>query len=150
LRPPFPEGSYAEDGTGVVENWQGPYLYADRGSTLYFMEAKAVWKPRNDLTLSAEYLLGTTGTSYGRWGWRGWMVLADYSITDRMHVWGRYSALDDSDWLITGLFMKASEVSCGVGYEIFRDVEVRVEYRHDFSNVTPDFDSVSVHLTAAF
>jgi hypothetical protein len=134
----------------VVENWQGPNLEAQRGSTLYFIEAKATWKPRRDFTLAAEYLLATTGTSYGRWGWHGWMVLADYAVTARAHVFGRYSSLDDSDWLVTGIFQKAQEVSGGAGYEIRDGMEVRFEYRHDFSNVTRDFDSVSVHLTMAF
>jgi hypothetical protein len=150
LRPPYPIDSYGSEGTFVVENWQGPNLVAERGSTLYFVDANMTWRVRPDLSLSLEYLWGRTGTSSGPWGWSGWMVLLDYSITDRVHIWGRYSALDDSDWIITGLFMKASEVSCGIGWEIHDGVEIRVEYRHDFSNVTPDFDSVSIHLTMAF
>src|SRR5207253_1430072 len=150
LRHPFPAGAYGYDGAAVVENWQGPNLTAERGSTLYFLEAKATWQPRADLFLAAEYLLGTTGTSYGRWGWHGFAFLADYSVNARMHVFGRWSALDDSDWLITGIFMKAQELSCGIGYEIADGVEIRAEYRHDFSNVTPDFDSVSIHLAMSF
>lgn len=139
-----------DDPAAVALNWQGPYLIAERGSTLYYLQLKATWRPRRDLMLAAEYLFGTTGTSYGRWGWHGWMLLADYAITDRTYIWGRWSALDDSDWLITGFFQKCQEVSCGIGYEIHDGVEVRVEYRHDFSNLTPDFDSVSIHLTATF
>jgi hypothetical protein len=67
-----------------------------------------------------------------------------------MHVFARWSALDDSNWLITGIFQKCQEVSGGVGYQIFDGVELRGEYRHDFSNVTPDFDSISIHLTFPF
>lgn len=150
LESPYPAGAYGYDGAAVVENWQGPNFVAERGSTLYFLELKGTWRPRPDLTLGAEYLFGRTGTSYGPFGWSGWLVLADYNITDRTHIWGRYSALDDSDWLVTGIFMKASEVSCGIGHEVVDDVELRFEYRHDFSNVTPDFDSVSVHLLMSF
>lgn len=151
LRHPFPQDSYGDDGASVVENWQGPNLYAERGGTLYFVDAKATWRPRRDLTLSAQYLLGTTGTSGGgQVGWHGWLVLADYSVTDRLHIFGRWSALDDSDWLINEIYQKNQEVSGGAGYAFRDGVEVRVEYRHDFSNVTPDFDSVSIHLTMAF
>ena len=58
--------------------------------------------------------------------------------------------MDDSDWLVTGIFQKCQEVSGGAGYHLCDGVEIRGEYRHDFSNVTPDFDSVSVHLTFGF
>lgn len=150
LREPYPDEGYGETGTSVVENWQGPNLYADRGGTLYFMEAKATWQPRSDLMLAAEYLLARTSTDEGNLGWHGWMLLADYMLTDRLHVFGRYSYLNDSDWMVTGVYQKAQEVSCGFGFEIWRDVELRAEYRHDFSNETPDFDSVSVHLAASF
>jgi hypothetical protein len=150
LRSPYPKGGYGGNGGEVVENWQGPNLTAESGSTLYFTELAATWRIRPDLTLSGEYLLGTTGTSYGYWGWSGVMVMADYSINDRTHVWGRYSWLDDSDWLITGIFQTCQEVDCGIGWEIVRDVELRFEYRHDFSNFTPDFDSISAHLLMSF
>jgi hypothetical protein len=150
LNHPFPPGAYGDDGAAVVQNWQGPNLVAERASTLYFVNVSAKWRPRHDLTLAAEYLLGTTDDDTGQWGWHGWLVLADFAVTDRMHVWGRYSALDDSDWLITGLFHKLQEASCGVGYEIREGVEVRGEYRRDWSTVTPTFDSVSIHLTMAF
>jgi hypothetical protein len=150
LRHPFPQDAYGYDPAAVVENWQGPNLVAEGGSTLYFTDLNVTWRPRPDLTLAVEYLLGRTGTSNGPWGWHGWMVLVDYELSDRTHVFARWSMLDDSDWLITGLFAKFQEVSCGVGHEIWDGVEVRIEYRHDFSNVTGDFDSVSIHLAMAF
>jgi Putative beta-barrel porin-2, OmpL-like. bbp2 len=150
LRPPFPSGGYGYDGAAVAENWQGPNLTAERRGTLYFVEAKATWRPVPDLMLAAEYLLARTDISNGSEGWHGWCVLADFDVDDRLHIFGRWSALDDSDWLVTGTFQKCQELSTGAGYQIFDGVELRGEYRHDFSNVTPDFDSVSVHLTFAF
>src|SRR3989440_8201178 len=106
LRHPFPNEAYGYDGAAVVENWQGPNLVAERGGTLYFVDANATWRPRRDLTLALEYLLGRTGTSEGPWGWHGWMALIDYDLTDHTHLFARWSALDDSDWLITGIFQK--------------------------------------------
>jgi hypothetical protein len=150
LRAPYDDDSYGENGDHVVDNWQGPVLYAQRGGTLYFVEGTASWQPIPELTLAAEYLFARTSVSYDDFGWQGWMVLADYHFTDHVHVFARYSALNDSDWLMTEVFQKCSEASCGVGYAPFDDVELRAEYRHDFSNVTPDFDSVSIHLTFAF
>lgn len=150
LPSPYPRDAYGSDSAAVVENWQGPNLTADRGGTLYFFDAKASWRMCLDFTVSAEYLVGTSGTSLGRWGWQGWMLLGDYDITDRVHVFGRWSYLDDSDWLVTGIFQRRQELSCGLGYQVCDGIEIRGEYRHDFSNATAGLDTVSVHLTFTF
>jgi len=148
LESPYSRDAYGTDADAVVENWQGPNIVGERAGTLYFFEAKTVWQTFPDLTISAEYLIGTTiNASTGPWGWQGFMVLGDYDITNSLHTYGRFSYLDDDDWLITGSFQTRREVSVGFGYEIFDDVEVRGEYRHDFSNSHPDVDIVSVHLT---
>ena len=151
LRYPFEGGSYGADpAAAVVENWQGPHLTAEAGGTLYFTEVAASVHVTPDLTLSAEYLYATSGTHLGRWGWQGFLVTADDQVTDELHVFGMWSFLDDSDWLVTGIFQTCQELSCGFGYQIYDGVELRCEYRHDFSNVTDDFDSVSAHLTFTY
>jgi hypothetical protein len=157
LRSPYGDNAYGDDDddaedsyASVVENWQGPNLTGESASTLYFGEGMLIIRPTTDLTLSAELLQGGTSSRSGRWGWSGYLVMADYQVTDPLHVYLRWSALDDSDWIITGIFQRLEEVSCGLGYEFFDGLEGRVEYRHDFSNATPDFDSVSFHLTFSF
>ena len=150
LHSPYNQGAYGTAPDSVVENWQGPNLFAQRDGTLYFVEAKAVWRMFPDLTLSTEYLRGTTWSSIGQCGWEGWMALVDYDITNRLHVYGRFSYLNDPDWLITGFFQTARETSAGFGYDIVDNVEFRAEYRHDFSNANPDIDIVSVHLTFTY
>ncbi len=150
LTPPFPQGAYGADPGAAAENWMGPNLAAQSGSTVRFVEPMLVWRPRADLAISAEYVFATTGTRRGAWGWNGWMTQIDYEVTDRLHSYARFSNLDDSDWIITGIFQVRREVSVGLGYHIFDDLEIRGELRHDFSDVTPDFNAASIHLTARF
>ncbi|HET6247287.1 MAG TPA: outer membrane beta-barrel protein [Tepidisphaeraceae bacterium] len=130
----------------VADNYLGPKFDARNGGTLYFVDAKAIWTPRPDLTLAVEGLVGTTVSSDGRATWAGAMVLANYDITDRMHVFGRWSFIDDTPWIVTAAIQRRHELSAGVGYEIYHNVELRTEYRHDFSDTQEDADSVSVHL----
>ncbi len=148
LRAPFKGGEYGS--SDVVENWQGPNLYAERGGTLYFMDAKAIWQPRPDLMLAAEYLVGSTSVSEASWGWWGAMALAHFDITDRLGVFARFSYLDDRDWLVSGEYQRLHEISGGVGYRINKYIEVRGEYRHDHGTVTGDSNSVSVHLAMGY
>jgi hypothetical protein len=148
---PYNNGAYGgATSSAVVENWQGPNITGQSASTLYFGEAAVIFRPTPDLTISAEFLQGSTSSRSGRWGWSGYMVMADYQVTDPLHIYARWSALDDSDWLITGIFQRVEEGSCGVGYEFIQGLEGRFEYRHDFSNVSQGFDSFSVHLTFTF
>jgi Putative beta-barrel porin-2, OmpL-like. bbp2 len=146
LHSPFPPADYGDAGSGVFGNWQGPNLHAMSGSTLYFIEAMAVWQARPDLTLSAEFLQGSTGSSLGRWGWWGAMALINYDISDQWHLFAMYSYLDDSDWIVTGIFQRVQEVSGGVAYQICKNLELRGEVRHDASNAVGSVNSVSIHL----
>lgn len=147
LESPYMSSGYGDSATAIFGNWQGPNLVAKRGGTLYFLDAKAIVHASADLTLSVEYLLGTTDSTRRPYGWYGCMALANYDVTDRLHVFGRFSYLYDSDWLITGEFQHMYEASGGVGYQLYKDVELRGEYRHDFSNVTGSMDSFSIHLS---
>ena len=67
-----------------------------------------------------------------------------------MRVFARWSYLDDKEWLVTGFFQRRQEVSFGLGYDLLEGLEARAEYRHDFSDSTPDVNMVSVHLTFTF
>lgn len=148
------EGAYQADaytyGRPVVANWTGPYLNADPGGTMYFLDAKVVWTPRADWILAGEYLLARTWSSEGQFGWDGAMALANYDITDKWRIFGRWSYLHDPDGIVTGTAQRRHEASVGLGYTIYRDVEIRGEYRHDWSDVVDDSDSVSVHLSFGY
>ncbi len=149
IRHPYPQGGYGGS-AAAIENWQGPNLYADRGGTLYFTDANVAWRPRNDLMLGAEGLLATTGTDEGHVGWSGAMLTADFKVTDKFHLFGRASYLNDDDWLVYGVFQKMYEYSVGAGYQLFDKVELRGEYRHDHGSVTGNSDTFSIHITAGF
>ena len=147
---PYSGGSYGDDPAAAVANWQGPHFLAERDGTLYFIDAKVIWHIRPDLSLAAEYLYGTTKTENGRFGWHGWVLLATFDVTDRIHVFGRFSYIDDPDWLVTGFFQTRREVSVGFGWRLNENIEIRGEYRHDFSNAYDDVDSASIHLTFTY
>ena len=136
------------DSTSVINrNYLGPELEARQGGTLYFVEARAIWIPRPDFNLAAEGLFGTTGSSDGGASWAGAMILANYNLTDRWRLFGRWSFLNDGDGLITGIQQRRHEVSGGLAFEVYHNVEMRGEYRHDFSRGTDDVDTVSIHLS---
>jgi hypothetical protein len=149
IHSPYPRGDY-DDGNSVTANWQGPNLFAESGGTMYFVEATAGWQVRPDLRLSAEFLQENTSTSNGSWGWYGFLAQADYDLTDYLHCFARWSYLNDHDSLVTGDSQIAQEASGGLGYDIFEGLEVRGEYRHDFSSADDGVDSVSVHLTFTY
>ena len=151
IQSPYAAGDYGDGGSNtLIANWQGPNLRAQAGGTLYFVEAKANWQATQDLQLAAGFLQGTTGTKLGRWGWFGFMIEADYNLTDRWRLFGQFSFLDDTNWLITGTFQRVYEYSIGTGYDICKGVEVRGEYRHDESNATGNSDTVSIHLALTY
>jgi len=140
--------SYEYDYTD--RSWLGPDIDATRGGTLYFLDADLTWTPRSDLTLAAEALLASSGASAGHLAWGGAMVLANFDVTDRLRIFGRWSFLDDPQGLVTGIAQRRHELSGGFGFMISRGVEFRAEYRHDFSAAAGDVDTVSAHLTFSF
>ena len=85
-----------------------------------------------------------------KYDWGGVMLSANFDITDRLRVFGRWSFLDDPQALVTGVSDRRHEVSLGAGYELIQGLELRGEYRHDFSEEEEGMDSVSVHLTFGY
>jgi hypothetical protein len=155
VTPPHEDSYYGYGGNDsysgteyVVENWRGPNLYSDRAGVLYFLDGSVQWLPRPDLTLAAEGLLAVSDRA-DKYDWGGVMLLANFDITDRMRVFGRWSFLDDPQGLVTGVSDRRHEVSLGAGYQFIRGLELRGEYRHDFSQ-EQGMDSVSVHLTFGY
>jgi hypothetical protein len=133
----------------TVWDWTGPHIVGERDGTLYFADLSALWSPRPDLTLGAEALIALTGHSADRLGWYGFTTLANYDINDRWRIFGRWSYLDDTEGLITGIDETSQELSGGIAFQIVQGVELRAEYRHDFER-SGDIDSISAHLTFSF
>ena len=128
----------------LTNAWWGPNFKSAQTGQLYFLDLQAQWKPRVDLTLVGEFLLGASNAESENEFWDGVMVLADYDIDDHLHVFGQYSFLNDANGEVTGLDQQLQEVSTGVGYHVNQHLELRAEYRHDFSSETEDIDSVSM------
>jgi len=148
-----PEGDDDDDddyaAEAATDNWQGPDLDAVRSGVLYFADANVQWNPRPDLTLAAEALVAITGDSLNQLGWNGFLLLANYDLTDRWRVFGRWSLINDAQGFVTGEDQTQQEVSGGVGYQIISGLELRGEYRHDFAR-SGDLDSISAHLTFSY
>jgi hypothetical protein len=142
------EYSYAAD-EYALDNWGGPELNGIPHGLLYFVDANIRWNPRPDVTLAAEGLFATNGRSADRAAWTGFMFLANYDLTDRWRVFGRWSYLNDLQGLVTGVDEVHQELSVGVGFEIISGLEFRGEYRHDFAS-SGDLDSVSGHMVFSF
>jgi hypothetical protein len=132
-----------------VDNWQGPSLNAVSGGFLYFADANVRWMPRPDLTLAAEGLIALNGRAANELAWGGFMLLANYDITDVWRVFGRWSFLDDPQGIVTGVQGRSQELSGGVGYTVISGLEIRGEYRHDFMP-QGSLDSVSVHWVFSY
>ncbi|HEY8748006.1 MAG TPA: outer membrane beta-barrel protein [Tepidisphaeraceae bacterium] len=143
-----PGSSYYGD--AAAQNWWGPSLDAVNGGSLYFFDFKAIWRPIPELTLCGEYLFANNFSSKGRFEWDGVMLLANYDVNDRFRVFGRWSFLNDPHWIVTGIFQRRHEISAGVTYQFYRDIETRAEYRHDFSSAAPDQDIFSINLSFGF
>jgi hypothetical protein len=144
-----PDGSYYGS-DAAVENWWGPNLDAVNGGSIYFFDLKMTWRPLPPLTLCGEYLFANNTSSKGRFEWDGVMFLANYDVNDRFRVYGRWSFLNDPDWIVTGIFQRRNEISAGVAYQFYHNIETRFEYRHDFSSAVPDQDIFSVNLSFGF
>lgn len=134
----------------AVWDWVGPRLGGRGSGTLYFVDAWVTWLPRPDLTLAAEGLLAMNGPAAGRPAWGGLLALANYDITDRWRVFGRWSFLNDAQGIVTGTATRLHELSAGVGFEVLSGLELRGEYRHDFNSNGADVDFVSAHLTFSY
>lgn len=147
---PFDPKAYGGTPAGAAENWMGPNLYARKWGTLKFFEPAVIWRPREDLSVSAEMVYAVTDTRERSFGWNGWMVQVDYDLSDTWHADVRFSYLDDSDWIITDEYQVRSEISAGLGWHFAEDFEVRGELRHDSSDDTPDCNIASIHLTFRF
>ncbi len=151
IQSPYDAGAYGDDfSSTLISRWQGPHLSGERAGTLGFVEAKATWQALADLRFSAEFLQGTSGTQYGRWGWFGAAGQVDYDLTDQWRIYSRLSFLDDSNWLTTGDFQRVYEYSFGTGYDLCEGVEVRGEFRHDESNEYGNADTFSIHLALTY
>jgi hypothetical protein len=133
-----------------IWDWVGPRLHGQSSGTLYLLDASVTWLPRPDLTLAAEGLFAANGPSAGRAAWGGLLALANYDITDRWRVFGRWSFLNDAQGIVTGAATRLHELSAGVGFEIISGLELRGEYRHDFSAKSADVDFVSAHITFSY
>lgn len=140
----------ADDLHFAVTNWYGPEMAGNNSDKAYFVLVEGAWQVTPTLLWEAQYVYGTTESPMGRQQWMGAMTLVDVDLNDRMHVFTRFSYLDDRDGFITGAPDTRYEVAVGAGIHIERMVELRFEYRHEFVESAGDLDIAEVHVTFGF
>jgi hypothetical protein len=134
----------------ILNSWWSPTWDTAHEGVLFFVDVHALVKPTHDLTLGAEFVYGDSEVQETSNHWVAAMMLANFDIDDRLRVFGMYSWLDDTDWLVFPEVQRRQEVNVGLGYRLNRHIEFRGEYRHDFSDAVPDVDTVSVHVSVGY
>lgn len=109
-------------------------------------------------TVNGDYGTQQSGTATGaKAKWDGIAVYADYRIGDLWHVALRSEFFNDQDGFRTGIDQKLKEATLTLGYQPEQHVEVRAEYRHDWSNedafdngTSDDQDTVALEVIFKF
>jgi hypothetical protein len=130
-------------------NWPGPSLDGVPGGTLYLLDVRGTWSVTTNLTLGAEYLYAANSASPHGLGWTGFLIQGNYTIDEHWRTFARWSYLNDSGSLVTGDTGLHQELSGGIAYMVDPDLhlEIRAEYRHDFTSYGDHDDVVSIHLS---
>jgi hypothetical protein len=131
-------------------NWVGPQILASPQGILYLLDANVTWNVATDLSLAAEFVYAANSASPHDIGWTGFLVQGNYTLTENWRLFARWSYLDDAVGLITSDPAVHNELSAGVAYSLNRHLEVRAEYRHDFSTDYGADDLYSIDLTFGF
>jgi hypothetical protein len=131
-------------------NWDGPQILAAPQGILYLLDTNMTWSPATDLALQAEFLYAANSPSPHDLGWTGFLIQGNYTLTENWRVFARWSYLDDAVGLITSDPAVHNELSAGIAYSLSRHLEVRGEYRHDFSTDYGRDDVYSIDLTFGF
>jgi hypothetical protein len=131
-------------------NWTGPQILAPPQGVLYLLDANATWNVATDVALAAEFVYAANSASPRDSGWTGFQLQGNYTLTENWRLFARWSYLDDVVGLITSDPAVHNELSGGVAYSLTRHLEVRAEYRHDFSTDYGADDIYSIDLTFGF
>lgn len=134
----------------AVTNWYGPEGSTENGEQMYLVIAKATIHLTQQLVIDLQYVNGDNQLNSGDQKWDGYLLQANYDLSDQWRVYGRWSYIDDEGGFVTGVDQQTQEVSGGMGFYLTHDIEFRVEYRHDFRRTLPDIDSVQTHVTFRF
>ncbi len=113
----------------------------------------ATYNATDKLTLIANYDYGSQSTAslpngiLGSAAWSGIAGYANYKFNDKWRTSVRGELFDDQDGFRTGVRQNWREVTLTVGYAPLKNVEIRAETRHDFSNVNSFLKSNGVTAT---
>lgn len=130
------------DLTLAVTNWYGPEFDNDNHDKLFLINSQVTWAVTCKLKLLAEHLYVRTTSPGGVIQWGGAAVIANYDCNERFRVYAQWSLLDDPNGFVTETPQQAQEFNVGFAYYLHPRVELRLDYRHDFSHRSQNVDAV--------
>jgi hypothetical protein len=125
--------------------WTPKFTSADEG-VLMFFNAHATFKIRPDLTLAGEFVYGQSEAEKHSEHWIGVSTLLNFDVDDHLRVYGMWSYIDDTDWLVWPEIQRRHSLAVGVGYWVNSHLELRAEYRRDISDAIDDMNTVTVDV----
>jgi hypothetical protein len=141
----------------ATTNYHGPEFEENTHDKLYFTLAQGSWLIASSLSLSGEFLYGTTESPFGQLDWTGYALIVSQNLCDPCRLFFQWSDLDDRDGFITGDAQRQQQGSIGLAWYLHELVEARVEYRRNlyreayFGGIEPeDSDEYSAHFTFGF
>ncbi len=140
----------------ATTNWWGPEFADDNEHKLFFTEEQAIWNPTSRLTVSSEFLYGTTESPSGPLNWTGYAFIVSQSLCERWRVFVQWSQLSDPNGYISGTAEHAREIDGGFSYYLDKHVEARFGYQHNWSRPLAALagldqtDEISANLTFGY
>lgn len=129
----------------AVTTWYGPEFNNNNHDKLTLIDSTVTWSVTCKLRLLAEHLYVRTTSPFGLIQWSGAALIANYDVNDRFRVYGQWSLLDDPNGFVTEVHQQAQEFNVGFAYYFHPRVEVRLDYRHDFSHRNQPVDPIDLH-----
>lgn len=96
-------------------------------------------KPMKDLSfiLNVDYATEQHSASDGGEAkWYGWAIIAKYDFSDWFGIAMRGEYFNDQDGVRTGTAQRAKEITFTPQFTVAKNLLVRPEYRHDWSNIS--------------
>jgi hypothetical protein len=121
----------------LTANWIGGPGEPDSNGTTFRQVAELVpvFQITEALTFAADLVYGTERTPGDPVNWKGAALYARYGLTANSAISARGEIYDDHHGFTTGVTQKLGEMTLTYEYRMLQNLLVRIEYRHDRSDV---------------
>jgi hypothetical protein len=121
----------------LTANWIGGPGEPDSNGTTFRQVAELVpvFQITEALTFAADLVYGTERTPGDPVNWKGAALYARYGLTANSAISARGEIYDDHHGFTTGVTQKLGEMTLTYEYKMLQNLLMRIEYRHDRSDV---------------